>query len=208
MIRGEIDEVLSRPCYGRYQYAPRAPAALSGGDCVMAGSPENVASMRYRAGWNEAKVAAGKFAQDFAPANVQWAMLLAGGFMHAHKFAALLVVGLAAAGLTAAALAVATAPAGAQSAAPSDHRPATAKRKPAAPPAQVAVASRPPARVTVRRRSYLDPGTETRTQAEHYQDYAFPPGDRTFTADPHNPAMNWTRMPFPSCFDLAGFCQP
>src|ERR1700686_397717 len=29
MIGGEIDEVLSRPCYGRYQYAPRAPAALS-----------------------------------------------------------------------------------------------------------------------------------------------------------------------------------
>jgi hypothetical protein len=132
--------------------------------------------------------------------------------MHAHKFAALMLAGLAAAGLTAATLALATAPAGAQfaaqSAAPSDNRPAAAKKKPAAPPAQVAVASRPPARVTVRRRSYLDPGTETRTQAEHYQDYAFPPGDHTFTADPNNPAMNWTRMPFPSCFDLAGFCQP
>jgi hypothetical protein len=124
--------------------------------------------------------------------------------MHAHKFAALMLAGLAAA-----ALALATAPARAQSAAPSDNRPATAKRKPAAPPpAQVAVASRPPARVTVRRRSYLDPGTETRTQAEHYQDYAFPPGNPSFTADPHNPAMNWTRMPFPDCFDLAGFCQP
>jgi hypothetical protein len=127
--------------------------------------------------------------------------------MHAHKFAALMLAGLAAA-----ALAFATAPArvqsAAESAAPSYNRPVTAKKKPAALPAQVAVASRPPARVTVRRRSYLDPGTETRTQAEHYQDYAFPPGDRTFTADPDNPAMNWTRMPFPSCFDLAGFCQP
>jgi hypothetical protein len=131
--------------------------------------------------------------------------------MHAHKFAALMLAGLAAAGLTAAALALATAPAGAQSVAQSaapSNRPAAAKKKPAAPPAQVAVASRAPARVTVRRRSYLDPGTETRTQAEHYQDYAFPPGNPSFTADPHNPAMNWTRMPFPDCFDLPGFCQP
>jgi hypothetical protein len=112
------------------------------------------------------------------------------------------------AGLVAAALALATAPAGAQSAPPSDNRPATAKRKPAAPPAQVAVANRPPARVTVRRRSYLDPGTETRTHAEHYQDYAFPPGNPSFTADRNNPLINWTRMPFPDCFDLPGFCQP
>jgi hypothetical protein len=128
--------------------------------------------------------------------------------MHAHKFAAQMLAGLAAAVLIAAALALATAPARAQSAAPSDNRPVTAKKKPAAPPAQVAVASRPPARVTVRRRSYLDPGTETRTQAEHYQDYAFPPGDHNFTIDANNPATSWTRMPFPSCFDLAGFCQP
>ena len=128
-------------------------------------------------------------------------------FMYAHKFAALGIAGLAAAGLALTA-APAMAQSAAQSAAPSDNRPATAKKRPAAPPTQVAVAGRPPARVTVRRRSYLDPGTETRTHAEHYQDYAFPPGNPSFTADYNNRLINWTRMPFPDCFDLAGFCRP
>jgi hypothetical protein len=107
-------------------------------------------------------------------------------------------------------LAFLVAPAAAQS--PSDLQPgsatSTAKvKKKAAPPTQVA-ANRPPARVTVRRRSFLDPGTETKTHEEHFQDYAFPPGDNIIGADPNNRALNWTRMPFPSCFDLPGFCRP
>ena len=112
----------------------------------------------------------------------------------------------------AAAIAFTAAPATAQ--APADVQPgststaaAKVKRKPAPPPAQVA-SNRPPARVTVRRRSFLDPGTETKTHDEHFQDYAFPPGDHIIGADPNNRALNWTRMPFPSCFDLAGFCRP
>jgi hypothetical protein len=110
-----------------------------------------------------------------------------------------------------AALALLAAPAAAQT--PADLSPAgasttaKAKKRSAPPPTRVA-ANRPPARVTVRRRSYLDPGTETRTHEEHFMDYAFPPGDHTITADPNNPFINWTRMPFPSCYDLPGFCRP
>lgn len=81
------------------------------------------------------------------------------------------------------------------------------KKKHASSEQKVAVVARPAARVTVHRRSYLDPGTETKTHEEHYQDYAFPPGDHTYTADPNDSKINWTRMPFPSCFDLAGFCR-
>ena len=132
--------------------------------------------------------------------------------MNAHKFAAsgiagVAVAGLFATGLVAAGLTLTAAPAMAQSATP-DIRTPTVRKRPAAPPTQVAVTGRPPARVTVRRRSYLDPGTETRTHQEHYQDYAFPPGNQSFTADRNNPFINWTRMPFPDCFDLPGFCRP
>jgi hypothetical protein len=124
--------------------------------------------------------------------------------MFAHKFAIPLLAGIA---VAAAALPVT--PAAAQSGPLPEHRVVAAKKKPAAAPNQVVVARRAPTRVTVRGRSYLDPGTETRTHDEHSMDYAFPPGgNQTFTADPNNPAMNWTRRPFPDCFDLAGFCQP
>jgi hypothetical protein len=70
------------------------------------------------------------------------------------------------------------------------------------------VASRPPTRVVVRRRSFLDPGTETKTRQEHFLDYAFPPGDHYIGTDQNDFRLNWTRMPFPSCLDLAGFCGP
>ena len=112
---------------------------------------------------------------------------------------------------TVAVLAFLSVPVAAQ--APTDLQPgrtisaAKVKKKPAPPPTQVA-SNRPPARVTVRRRSFLDPGTETKTHEEHFQDYAFPPGDNIIGADPNNRALNWTRMPFPSCFDLPGFCRP
>jgi len=100
-------------------------------------------------------------------------------------------------------------PAAAQPAGQQGATQPTQSGKPAAvrrPPTQVAVAARPPARVTVRKRSYLDPGTATKTHQDRYMDYAFPPGDTIF-GDPTDFRMNWTRAPFPSCWDLAGFCR-
>jgi hypothetical protein len=73
--------------------------------------------------------------------------------------------------------------------------------------AQAVATNRPPAKVTVRRRSYLDPGTETKALDEHYHDYAFPPGGGTYGA-PTDFRVNFhNRSPFPSCFDLAGLCR-
>ena len=117
-----------------------------------------------------------------------------------HTIAAVVIAGVAAIGLAAA-------PAAAQTTnTPPRYTPkhATAKRTQA--PAQVAVDTRPPARVTVRKRSYLDPGTETRTHQDHYMDYAFPPGDRVYI-DPTDFRINWTRTPLPGCYDLPGFCR-
>jgi hypothetical protein len=72
----------------------------------------------------------------------------------------------------------------------------------------VAATGRPPtARLTVRKRSYLDPGTETKARAEHYSDYAYPPDNSVWT---NSSLFNFpysNRMPFPNCFDLAGFCR-
>jgi hypothetical protein len=113
--------------------------------------------------------------------------------------------------MAAASLALAVVPAGAQS--PTDSPVVVAKKKPIAKPTptQVALASRPPARVTVRRRSFLDPGTETKAHAEHSTDYAFPPfaqgptnGGYSFSND-YN--VTFGRSVFPTCFDLAGFCR-
>jgi hypothetical protein len=82
-------------------------------------------------------------------------------------------------------------------------------------PVRVAPVARPPARVTVRKRSYLDPGTETRRRGEHYSDYAYPSVEygfapfRNSTLFTNNGALPFIhdRMPFPTCLDLAGFCQ-
>jgi len=112
--------------------------------------------------------------------------------MFTYKFMAVVVAGLATTALT-----FATVTAEAQ-APPST----TVKKK----PAQVAVESRAAARLTVRKRSFLDPGTETKARAEHYQDYAFPPGD-SFSRFQNDYNITTIRNPFPSCFDLAGFCR-
>jgi hypothetical protein len=75
------------------------------------------------------------------------------------------------------------------------------------------VAGRTPARVTVYKRSYLDPGTATKRHTEHFTDYAHPPGGNSpfmnstlFYSGPGLPVM-MDRMPFPNCFDLPGFCR-
>jgi hypothetical protein len=83
------------------------------------------------------------------------------------------------------------------------------------PGVRAAAVVRPPARVTVRKRSFLDPGTETKRRAEHYTDYAYPSPEYGFapfrysTLFKNGPALPFMhdRMPFPTCLDLAGFCQ-
>src|SRR5262252_10172416 len=79
------------------------------------------------------------------------------------------------------------------------------------PAVRAAVVARPPARVTVRKRSYLDPGTETKARAEHYTDYANPVESgfapfRYSTLFKNGPALPFIhdRMPFPGCLDLSG----
>jgi hypothetical protein len=110
--------------------------------------------------------------------------------MHARTLTSVLFV-------AAAALMLAVGPSEAQA-------PPTTPTAPLAP----AVKKQPPAKVTVRRRSFLDPGTETKTHQEHDRDYAFPPGDRMYGAGgPNDFRLNYTRMPFPSCFDLPGYCR-
>ena len=83
------------------------------------------------------------------------------------------------------------------------------------PGVRAAAPVRPPARVTVRKRSYLDPGTETKRRGEHYSDYSYPSIEygfapmRNSTLFNNGPALPFIhdRMPFPTCLDLAGFCQ-
>lgn len=71
-----------------------------------------------------------------------------------------------------------------------------------------------PVRVTVHKRSYLYPGTETKTHAEHYADYYHSPSHgydpfRNSTLFQNGPSLPFyhDRMPFPTCFDLSGFCR-
>lgn len=85
-------------------------------------------------------------------------------------------------------------------------------RPPALPAARLA--ARPPVEVTVRKRSFLDPGTETKPRSEHYTDYIYSP---TYGLAPRRDSTLFTnagslpffhdRMPFPNCLDLPGFCQ-
>jgi len=121
----------------------------------------------------------------------------AGDSMHAYRLTAVMVAAVAAGSL-----AFATAPSEAQ----------TTNAQKRQEHAHVAAAGRAPARVTVRKRSYLDPGTETKTHAEHYRDYVDPPGNSVMmnsTLFNSGPGLPFThnRMPFPNCFDLAGFCR-
>ncbi|HUI96945.1 MAG TPA: hypothetical protein VLX44_14395 [Xanthobacteraceae bacterium] len=69
-------------------------------------------------------------------------------------------------------------------------------------------------RITVRPRSFLDPGTAQKEAFQyHYHDYAVPAqtyageymSDPTFRTDWKT---SWSRMPFPTCFDNPGMCRP
>jgi hypothetical protein len=59
-------------------------------------------------------------------------------------------------------------------------------------------------RITVRPRSFLDPGTATRSAFEyHYSDYAVPPNYSIYY-DRTDWKGSWQRMPFPAPFDVPG----
>jgi hypothetical protein len=64
-------------------------------------------------------------------------------------------------------------------------------------------------RITVRPRSFLDPGTATRTLAGHERDYAEPAGTYPgeYLVDRYDWKSSWSRMPFPTCFDAPGYCR-
>jgi hypothetical protein len=67
-------------------------------------------------------------------------------------------------------------------------------------------------RIRVLPRSFLDPGTATKPYSEHYTDYVQPP--QTYPGE-YFPSptyqgdwkSSWSRMPFPSCADLPGYCR-
>jgi hypothetical protein len=59
-------------------------------------------------------------------------------------------------------------------------------------------------RITVRRRSFLDPGTESKTFDRHYHDYAVPPGYSVFH-DRNDWKGSWSRMPLPGAYDVPGW---
>lgn len=60
-------------------------------------------------------------------------------------------------------------------------------------------------RIVVRRRSYLDPGTETKQHEEHYTDYAFPPGYSPAGIGPGDFKTSFSRMPLPGPYDIPGW---
>ena len=93
--------------------------------------------------------------------------------------------------------------------------PSLGQTAPEALPGVRAAVVHPPARVTVRKRSFLDPGTETKRRSEHYTDYSYPTVEygfapfRNSTIFKNGPSLPFVhdRMPLPTCLDLPGFCQ-
>ena len=67
--------------------------------------------------------------------------------------------------------------------------------------------ARPTAKVTVSRRSYLDPGSESKGPETSWS--LFPADTPTSTFyDPTDWKVNFhNRTPFPNCLDLPGFCR-
>lgn len=70
-------------------------------------------------------------------------------------------------------------------------------------------AERPRTRITVRKRSYLDPGTESKTFAQHYTDYALSPSYTVFPSymDYSTTPGSWSRMPLPGLYDVPGWVR-
>lgn len=68
---------------------------------------------------------------------------------------------------------------------------------------------RAPTRLTVRKRSFLDPGTESKTFAQHYTDYAVSPSYTIFPKyfDYSVAPGSWSRMPLPGLYDIPGWYQ-
>jgi hypothetical protein len=68
---------------------------------------------------------------------------------------------------------------------------------------------RPSARVTVRRRSFLDPGREPLPNSQHYRDYAVSPAYSIFPRqfDYSSAPGSWSRMPLPGDFDIPGYSR-
>jgi hypothetical protein len=64
-------------------------------------------------------------------------------------------------------------------------------------------------RITVRPRSFLDPGNNVEPGSQHYTDYAMPLDNRgtEYLYDRNDPKSSWSRMPLPTCFDLPGYCR-
>lgn len=90
------------------------------------------------------------------------------------------------------ALALAAAPAGAD-----------IKKKYVTRDGRIVTVVRGPTRLTVRPRSFLDPGTETLQFNEHYADYAFPP---LYTPYPHQGGIvGFWRAPMPDPIELPQF---
>lgn len=68
---------------------------------------------------------------------------------------------------------------------------------------------RAPTRITVRKRSFLDPGSETKPFAQHYHDYALSPSYTTFPSffDYSTAPGSWSRMPLPGLYDVPGWTR-
>jgi len=64
-------------------------------------------------------------------------------------------------------------------------------------------------RITVRPRSFLDPGNNVEPYSQHYTDYAIPPDSYAgeYLYDRTDWRSSWSRMPIPTCFDLPGMCR-
>ena len=68
-------------------------------------------------------------------------------------------------------------------------------------------ADRAPTRITVRKRSFLDPGTESKTFAQHYSNYFASPSYTIFPSyfDYSVAPGSWSRMPLPGLYDIPGW---
>lgn len=68
-------------------------------------------------------------------------------------------------------------------------------------------------RITVRPRSFLDPGTASKPGWDHYTDYVQLPhtyAGEYFGGNPnfkYDWKSSWSRMPFPDCTDLPSYCR-